>query len=131
MPWNDTNQACCGEASQMLYDGNPLFFPIDDAKNALTDMRYRAKIPAEYGYNGWPWEDEIFPGAPMHDFHFTTEVVYWFKYDDKAPAVLRPLVRHGRVVSLIGGLLVVAIGFAMLFDWLSLLPQYFQFNTAI
>jgi cytochrome c-type biogenesis protein len=46
---------------------------------------------------------------------------------DRAPAVLRPLVRHGRAVSLIGGLLVVAIGVAMVFDWLSLLPRYFDF----
>jgi len=46
---------------------------------------------------------------------------------DRAPAVLRPLVRHGRAVSLIGGLLVVAIGVAMVFDWLALLPRYFDF----
>jgi cytochrome c-type biogenesis protein len=50
---------------------------------------------------------------------------------DRAPRLLAPLVRNGRVVALIGGLLVVAIGIAMLFDWLSLLPRYFQFNTAI
>ena len=50
---------------------------------------------------------------------------------DRAPALLRPLVRHGRVVSIVGGGLVVLIGLAMVFDWLSLLPQYFQFNTAI
>ena len=50
---------------------------------------------------------------------------------DRAPALLRPLVAHGRLVSLIGGLLVVAIGVAMLFDWLVLLPRYFQFNTAV
>lgn len=50
---------------------------------------------------------------------------------DRAPAILRPLVAHGRVVSLIGGMLVVIIGVAMLMDWLSLLPRYFQFNTAI
>jgi cytochrome c-type biogenesis protein len=50
---------------------------------------------------------------------------------DRAPGLLRPLVRHGRAVSLIGGGLVVAIGLAMLFNWLALLPQYFQFNTAI
>ena len=30
-----------------------------------------------------------------------------------------------------GGLLVVAIGVAMLFDWLALLPRYFNFNTQI
>jgi cytochrome c-type biogenesis protein len=50
---------------------------------------------------------------------------------DRAPGLLRPLVRHGRAVSIIGGTLVVAIGLAMVFDLLRLLPQYFQFNTAI
>ncbi|HEX5825451.1 MAG TPA: cytochrome c biogenesis protein CcdA [Candidatus Limnocylindrales bacterium] len=50
---------------------------------------------------------------------------------DRAPGLLRPLVRHGRVVSIVGGALVVAIGLAMLFNLLALLPQYFQFNTAI
>jgi cytochrome c-type biogenesis protein len=50
---------------------------------------------------------------------------------DRAPGLIRPLVRHGQLVSAIGGLLVVAIGAAMLFDLLRLLPQYFQFNTAI
>lgn len=47
---------------------------------------------------------------------------------DSAPGVMRPLVRHGRIVSLIGGLLVVAIGLAMMFDLLVLLPRYFQFG---
>jgi len=47
---------------------------------------------------------------------------------DRAPALIRPLVRHGRVVSLVGGLLVVAIGVAMLLDWLALLPRFFQFG---
>jgi cytochrome c-type biogenesis protein len=50
---------------------------------------------------------------------------------DRAPRFLAPLVRHGRAVSLIGGLLVVFIGVAMVFDWLALLPRYFNFNTAI
>jgi cytochrome c-type biogenesis protein len=50
---------------------------------------------------------------------------------DRAPGLVRPLVRHGQLVSAIGGLLVVAIGLAMVFDLLRLLPQYFQFNTAI
>jgi cytochrome c-type biogenesis protein len=50
---------------------------------------------------------------------------------DRSPGLLRPLVRHGRAVSIVGGALVVAIGLAMLFNWLALLPQYFQFNTAI
>jgi cytochrome c-type biogenesis protein len=50
---------------------------------------------------------------------------------DRAPRLMAPLVRHGRTVSLIGGLLVAFIGVAMLFDWLALLPRYFSFNTAI
>lgn len=50
---------------------------------------------------------------------------------DRAPAVIRPLVRHGRAVSFIGGMLVVAIGVAMLFDWLSLLPRYFTFLSGV
>jgi cytochrome c-type biogenesis protein len=47
---------------------------------------------------------------------------------DRAPAVIRPLVRHGRTVSLVGGLLVALIGVAMLFDWLSFLPRFFSFG---
>ena len=50
---------------------------------------------------------------------------------DRSPGLLRPLVRHGRAVSLIGGLLVVAIGLAMLLDLLILVPRYFTFLTAI
>jgi cytochrome c-type biogenesis protein len=50
---------------------------------------------------------------------------------DRAPALMRPLVRHGRMVSLIGGLLVAAIGFAMIFDLLVLLPRFFQFTSFV
>jgi cytochrome c-type biogenesis protein len=50
---------------------------------------------------------------------------------DRAPGLLRPLVQHGRLVSLIGGLFVVLIGVAMVFDWLSLMPRYFTFLTQI
>ena len=50
---------------------------------------------------------------------------------DRAPGLIRPLVRHGRLVSIIGGALVVLIGVAMLFDWLALLPQFVPFNTQI
>ena len=50
---------------------------------------------------------------------------------DRAPGLLRPLVRHGRTVSLIGGLLVAGIGVAMVLDCCALLPRYFTFITAI
>ena len=42
---------------------------------------------------------------------------------DRAPVLVRPLVRHGRIVSLIGGLLVAAIGVFMVMDWLSVLSR--------
>ncbi|MFP5343217.1 MAG: cytochrome c biogenesis protein CcdA, partial [Candidatus Limnocylindria bacterium] len=50
---------------------------------------------------------------------------------DRAPGVLRPLVRHGRLVSLVGGLLVVAIGLAMVFDLLRYLPIWFGFVSLV
>jgi len=50
---------------------------------------------------------------------------------DRSRRLLRFLVRHGRIMSLIGGLLVAAIGVALMFDWLTLLPRYFQFVPAI
>jgi cytochrome c-type biogenesis protein len=50
---------------------------------------------------------------------------------DRAPSLLRPLLRHGQAVSFVGGLLVVAIGVAMLMNWLALLPRYVPFNTAV
>jgi cytochrome c-type biogenesis protein len=54
-------------------------------------------------------------------------IVLAFFYD-RAGALMRPLVRHGRAVSLVGGLMVSAIGLAMVFDLLYLLPKYFQFG---
>jgi cytochrome c-type biogenesis protein len=50
---------------------------------------------------------------------------------DRAPGLLRPLLRHGRAVSIVGGLLVALIGVAMIFNWLALLPQFVPFNTQI
>jgi cytochrome c-type biogenesis protein len=50
---------------------------------------------------------------------------------DRAPRFLAPLLRRGRLVSAIGGALVVAIGVALVFDWLRLLPQFVPFNSAI
>ena len=48
---------------------------------------------------------------------------------DRAPGLLRPLIAHGRTVSLIGGLLVVGIGVAMILDLLTLLPRFFNFYS--
>jgi cytochrome c-type biogenesis protein len=50
---------------------------------------------------------------------------------DRSRRLVRFLVEHGRAVSLVGGLLVAAIGVAMIFDLLILLPQYFQFVSFV
>ena len=50
---------------------------------------------------------------------------------DKSPALIRPLLRHGRAVSFVGGLLVALIGVAMIMNWLALLARFVPFNTSI
>ncbi len=47
---------------------------------------------------------------------------------DRAPGLLRPLVRHGQAVSVIGGLLVVAVGVAMVLDLLVYTSTWFGFR---
>ena len=68
------------------YDGTPVFFPLDDQEQK-DDPRIVAKIPTQYGYN-WELDSAIIPGAKPHNFHFTTQVTYWFKYDAKIMARL-------------------------------------------
>lgn len=45
---------------------------------------------------------------------------------DRAPAIARPLLRHGRTIELVGGALVVTIGLAIMFDWLRFLSGAFS-----
>lgn len=48
---------------------------------------------------------------------------------DRAPALVRPLVRRGRLVALIGGLLVTVMGVAIFFDLLFTFNKYFFFGV--
>ncbi len=117
VPWGPGNaQACCAEIPVGNgFDGNPLFFPLDSAAGILKETREAAKVPEQYGWNGWPWETcKGHPAADncnnavdtqlgvttpiqtatapfpsnLHNFSFTTEVKYWFKYDATATATL-------------------------------------------
>jgi fibro-slime domain-containing protein len=83
--WDSTLD--CFGGSLVEFDGNPLFFPVDAVTGDTADLD-RAKIPEQYGYNGWPWEDVVFPGAPRHNFYFTSEVRYWFRYEPDTNARL-------------------------------------------
>jgi len=57
------------------YDGNPLFFPVDHDSFTPDSERSTAAIATYYGGN---WAEE--PGAPLRNFHFTSEIRYWFKF---------------------------------------------------
>jgi fibro-slime domain-containing protein len=81
----DCSDKCIGD--EELFDGNPLFFPIDDITGPTADLG-EAKVPAEYGYTAWPWEKDVFGKAVEHNFYFTTEVQTWFKYDTTTNATL-------------------------------------------
>lgn len=99
-PWDTTDDPQGCEPPEYEYDGNPLFFPLDDLietsactmENSVTDMDHEAacaKIPAQYGMTGWPWEARFNEEAQTHNFYFTSEVTYWFKYDPETPATLK------------------------------------------
>ncbi len=45
---------------------------------------------------------------------------------DKAPSITRPLVKHGHTIEVVGGALVVTMGVAILFDWLTVFSQVFS-----
>jgi len=109
IPWGtDSVQACCAEVPEINgYDGNPLFFPLDGKMGVLTEARSEGKVPSQYGWTGWQWEHDVgakmlparTPAMPIqtatapfpsttHDFSFTTEVKYWFKYSAGMQATL-------------------------------------------
>lgn len=87
------------------FDGSPLFYPIDPPnKKVLDDTRMIAGLDKFYGWPSYPKEPDIGPalglkpsGVPCpdksggnwcHNFGFTSEVKYWFKYDEDSTAKL-------------------------------------------
>jgi fibro-slime domain-containing protein len=82
----DATQWCTG-GMIVEFDGTPLFFPVDSVMGPTRDPDF-AQLPLQYGYTGWPSEDDIFPGAMQHNFYFTSEVQYWFRYEEDTNARL-------------------------------------------
>jgi fibro-slime domain-containing protein len=66
-------------------DGNPLFFPIDNDSFSAGEL-YNAQIPSEPkglydASNSWPYDLDASGAKRLHNFSFTSEVRYWFKYE--------------------------------------------------
>ncbi len=77
----------CTGGKIVEFDGTPLFFPVDSVTGPTRDPDY-AQLPLQYGFTGWPSEDKVFPGAKQHNFYFTSEVQYWFRYEQDTNARL-------------------------------------------
>ncbi len=66
----------------LALDGNPVFLPLDAIPDALAGGSSVATIAPDYtGDNNWHAEGDFVPGAGVHNFLFTTEVEYWFRFD--------------------------------------------------
>lgn len=86
-PWNNGVQGCSGD--WIVLDGDPFFFPVDGIPGALDDGGVQAKTGPDYGSISWDFEHVLIGGDPIyHNFHFTSEVVFWFPYDADTNAAL-------------------------------------------
>ncbi|HET9954452.1 MAG TPA: DUF4215 domain-containing protein [Polyangiaceae bacterium] len=65
-------------------DGNPLFYPVDGDDFTPDAERTSAVLPAPMYSSDWGPE----PGKPLHNFSFTSEAGYWFKFDASKTYVL-------------------------------------------
>ena len=53
---------------------------------------------------------------------------------DRAPLITRPLLRYSRFIEIAGGVLIILLGLALIFDWLDLIARqlaWLDFSTWI
>jgi fibro-slime domain-containing protein len=67
-----------------LLNGTPLFFPVDGDTFTPAAERTSATLPPPYAPSTFPTE----PGAPLHNFSFTSEAHFWFRFDANAASTI-------------------------------------------
>ncbi|MFC1641688.1 DUF4215 domain-containing protein, partial [Myxococcota bacterium] len=72
------------------YDGNPAWFPLDGMGSSPASEYSYATIPEPVYEGNWQLEYPGFDEAdqPQHNFHFTSEVRFWFAFDPAVEQVL-------------------------------------------
>jgi fibro-slime domain len=64
------------------FDGSPVFFPIDNDVFTPTSELTAAQIPSMYDAAGSsPFDLDANGNKRLHNFGFTSEIHYWFKYE--------------------------------------------------
>jgi fibro-slime domain-containing protein len=69
-----------GEQWKAGIDGNPLFFPVDQDSFTPSSEQAAAQIPEFYD-PAVPYDVDSSGNRRSHNFSFTSEVRYWFKYE--------------------------------------------------
>lgn len=94
-PWEDKDISCAVRFEELDeredFDGNPVFFPIDD--QGIDNDSYEAKIPDPVYEGMYIYEESFFEANEVaepfgyslnHNFFFTSETRIRFKYDSRA-----------------------------------------------
>lgn len=73
-----STQICAlGAGGIITYEGDPTFFPLDGQGQTPTAQYVEATIPQPVYEGNW----QVDPSGELHNFHFTSEVRFWFQFD--------------------------------------------------